>query len=215
MRQQHLGSLLERRLLLLLRTWSYWIHQHRGIIKWILWLCIIGDQCQPKCHEHIDSDCNWNTQVLHPNHPVSICANQKTAIASSTSSTAAATQATPTQAQSSSNNGTNTGAIAGGVVGGVCGLAIIAVLVWLLLRYRSRALKSGKPRFTDEKLYGAQNQSGGPLTPSANPSEPPIQSRSTGPTELSPENGSVPSELSPENRSVPSELPADYVVDPR
>jgi surface antigen len=131
------------------------------------------------------------TQVPHPSYAVSICANQTTAIVSSTSSTAAATQATPTQVQSSSSSSTNTGAIAGGVVGGVCGVALIAVLVWLLLRYRSRALKYEKPSLTDGNLYGARNHLTGPSTPS----ELPTQSRTTGPTELSPENRPAPSEL--------------------
>ncbi|KOS41791.1 hypothetical protein ACN38_g7327 [Penicillium nordicum] len=60
------------------------------------------------------------------------------AISSATATGSDATSASDNSSSSSSSS-SNTGAIAGGVVGGVAGLAILAGLLWFLLRRRNRA----------------------------------------------------------------------------
>ncbi|KAL5342682.1 hypothetical protein BJX70DRAFT_394517 [Aspergillus crustosus] len=60
---------------------------------------------------------------------------------SSTTSSTTTTTSTPTsdpETPDSDSSSTNTGAIAGGVVGGVAGLALIAALIWFLLRRRKQ-----------------------------------------------------------------------------
>ena len=66
--------------------------------------------------------------------------------------------ATPTSS-SSADNKTNTGAIAGGVVGGVLGLALLAGLVWFLLRRQRVKKQSTQPRsYEKPELEGAYGQ---------------------------------------------------------
>ncbi|KAE8162700.1 hypothetical protein BDV40DRAFT_312250 [Aspergillus tamarii] len=48
------------------------------------------------------------------------------------------TETTQTSSSSSSSSGVSKGAVAGGVIGGVAGVALIAALIWLFMRRRSR-----------------------------------------------------------------------------
>ena len=53
---------------------------------------------------------------------------------------------------SGSSSSSHAGAIAGGVIGGVVGLAIIAGLVWLLLRQRKRQQRAQRPQYHQAPL---------------------------------------------------------------
>jgi hypothetical protein len=64
-----------------------------------------------------------------------------TSTSSSTSSTAIASATPSNSAPPSNSSSTPVGAIAGGVVGGVVGLALIALLVWFVMR-RKRKTKA-------------------------------------------------------------------------
>lgn len=66
----------------------------------------------------------------------------------------------------------------GGVVGGVCGAALIGILIWLLLRYRSRTAKANKSGMEVSEQPGSGN-----LALSA--SQPPRELPPSEPSELS------------------------------
>jgi hypothetical protein len=76
-------------------------------------------------------------------------------ILSATSGTSSATSSPSSTAAASSGSKSNTGAIVGGVVGGIGGIAVIAVVAWLLLRRRKQQLHvaevSGEQHYPAEK----------------------------------------------------------------
>ncbi|KAJ5578007.1 uncharacterized protein N7459_006971 [Penicillium hispanicum] len=133
---------------------------------------------------------------------------------SSTSTSTSTSTSSPTATHSSAGHSTNTGAIAGGVVGGICGAAIVAGLIFMLLRYRSRALATEKSRAAGQpqdaehqqnpyfSSTGATNRGRSPfdtppasVVPSDQPSELPPVTISTSPSELPTEQQSIPAEL--------------------
>ena len=64
--------------------------------------------------------------------------NQMSLIIPPPASSNSSVNATASTASSSHHSTSHTGAIAGGTVGGICGLALIALLAYLLVRYRNR-----------------------------------------------------------------------------
>jgi hypothetical protein len=56
------------------------------------------------------------------------------------------------QAKLQAPAGSHGGAIAGGVVGGIAGIALIAALLWFLMRRRRRSLSRQSPTSTKEAL---------------------------------------------------------------
>ncbi|KAJ5514963.1 hypothetical protein N7463_004515 [Penicillium fimorum] len=84
-----------------------------------------------------------NTSTPTPSSTISSTTSSITTTTSTTQSSLSPAEATTSASvPENSSSSSNTGAIAGGVVGGVAGLAILAGLLWFVLRRRNRAKES-------------------------------------------------------------------------
>ncbi|KAJ5090767.1 hypothetical protein N7532_009451 [Penicillium argentinense] len=146
----------------------------------------------------IDTDTMGTLEIAVTGTSSATATATSTSSTTSTSTTASATTTSSSDTTASDGgSSSNTGAIVGGVVGGVCGAALIAVLVWLIFRYRARAAKGDQSTETAEISNQQQPlYSDNPTNSNSAPSQPSTGSHARSglqsPSELSP---GEPSEL--------------------
>ncbi|KAJ1311387.1 hypothetical protein OPQ81_009879 [Rhizoctonia solani] len=119
-----------------------------------------------------------------------------------TTTTTAATSTSVTSGGDSKSGGSNTGAIVGGVVGGVLGIALIAVIAFIVLRKNKQNKNTGAPSQYDQGQYtpsmGPQPGSGVPMMGQYHPVQQSAASHVAG------------SEYKPYDPSDPSTFPSNY-----
>ncbi|KAJ5468766.1 hypothetical protein N7475_006518 [Penicillium sp. IBT 31633x] len=131
-----------------------------------------------------------------------------TMVSTTTSATSASATSTgqdsPTaDAANTSSSSSNTGAIAGGVVGGVAGLAILAGLIWFLLRRRKTARNNIGVPTDPSPLMSTVGGSSGPVSEVAGSSV--VEYYSKLPTGSDPRS---PAELASQQENTVHEMPS-------